>query len=107
MRALDDEHAQLLGAAPIRSAVRAAVAEIGKFTFRPYVRTRHAPPGGSRSRLLELASVAPLLFFMASALLRSNSESDSARSGRPRGRVYAKRAPPDCVSFRYLVVFLF
>ena len=65
MRALDDEHAQLLGAAPIRSAVRAAVAEIDEFAFRPYVRTRHAPPGGSRGHLLELASVAPLLSFMA------------------------------------------
>ena len=89
MRALDDERAQLLGAAPIRSAIRAAVAEIDEFAFRPHARTRPAPPGGSRGHLLELASAAPLLFFMASALLRSNSEGDSARSGRPRDRVYA------------------
>jgi len=82
---LADEGALLLGAARIRSAVRAAAAEIDVFAFLPVrAHARLAPPGGSRGRLLELASAAPPLSFAASASLRSSSARNFARSGRPK-----------------------
>jgi len=83
--ALVAESTLLLGAARIRSAIRAAAAEIDHFAFFARTCARPATPEGSRSRLLELASAAPLLSFVASASLRSSSARNFARSSRPRG----------------------